>query len=645
MVRFTSAERRVFAAKEQATVSQHAERHRIVTRGPWQGPWRNENVPYLVTPMDMFALPWVRRMYLCFAPQTGKTQIAFNCLNYVIDQDPDAAFYVMSDEGRAKRISRRQILPMLRAHQRTSQLLSANMDDTSTLAVQFTNGMDLMLAWASSVSALASESARYMFFDEVDKYHPRINLDLGDQRTNAYPHTSKQMYYTTPEDEFAPITQKIRNEADVLYLLLVACPLCGQYQIMEFDSIRWPSDIRDPRKIEKGRLARYVCTSCERGWDDSLRDMAVKACRWMPHRPDRDWPDNDPAPIPEDEAAALRAQNIAFHLPSWYSPFISLSDVAGAFLRGLADPEKLQIFVTQHKAHPWKNTVVSTTEERVMKAKVPTLPPQIVPDAAIALTCGVDVQKSGCWFAVRAWGRDYTSWLIHYGFVSYWSEIEDILYNSVYPRQNNAAPGLRVWRAGFDTGGGKYQEDASSAEDVYFWIIRNRGRGVSIWPTKGSSTPLATKISIGSPLERTPSGKSIPGGIQIIRLDTDKLKDLYHWRIEQAVETMAAGASGSMAAYLHSGTGRDYARQIMAEKKERLKNGKEKYVQIYRDNHLLDCEVIAHALADPEWPGGGVHMVIPRIDAGQVTVDPDATETPVARRLSTGYQRPDWLNR
>ena len=63
------------------------------------------------------------------------------------------------------------------------------------------------------------------------------------------------------------------------------------------------------------------------------------------------------------------------------------------------------------------------------------------------------------------------------------------------------------------------------------------------------------------------------------------------------------------AAFLHESVAIDYARQIMAEQKEAQKNGTEEWVQKHKDNHLLDCEVISHALADPEWPGGGVHIL------------------------------------
>jgi phage terminase large subunit GpA-like protein len=244
------------------------------------------------------------------------------------------------------------------------------------------------------------------------------------------------------------------------------------------------------------------------------------------------------------------------------------------------------------------------------------------------------VQKYGFWFLVRAWAKDYTSWMIHYGFLSYWAEIEDLLFMRQYPRIGGG-PGLRIWRAGIDTGGGKYEEELSSAEHVYLWLIENRiGHGCQVWGTKGSSKPLAGKISVGKSLQHTPSGRTLPGGLQIISLDTNKLKDMVHFRMDKAIS--GAAEMAQMAAYLHADTQTDYAKQIMSEVKKRDKKGRETWVREYRENHLLDCEVIAHSLADPEWPGGGVHLLSePAAEVSpprKATPPPDPRERAAAAR-------------
>ena len=63
-----------FSPRENVKVSQWAEQYRMVTDGHKEGPWLNSNTPYLVEPMNCWNEPSIRKIILCFAPQTGKTQ-------------------------------------------------------------------------------------------------------------------------------------------------------------------------------------------------------------------------------------------------------------------------------------------------------------------------------------------------------------------------------------------------------------------------------------------------------------------------------------------------------------------------------------------------------------------------------------------
>ncbi|NIO87649.1 MAG: hypothetical protein GTN53_44115, partial [Candidatus Aminicenantes bacterium] len=56
---------------------------------------------------------------------------------------------------------------------------------------------------------------------------------------------------------------------------------------------------------------------------------------------------------------------------------------------------------------------------------------------------------------------------------------------------------------------------------------------------------------------------------------------------------------GDQAAYLHKKTGKDYVRQITAEEKRIDEKGLQVWQEIRRDNHLLDCECMAMACAEP----------------------------------------------
>jgi phage terminase large subunit GpA-like protein len=142
-------------------------------------------------------------------------------------------------------------------------------------------------------------------------------------------------------------------------------------------------------------------------------------------------------------------------------------------------------------------------------------------------------------------------------------------------------------------------------EVSYLWLTKNAtGRGCRVWGVRGSSTLITYgKLKVGQPLDKTPSGRALPGGLRIISLDTNKLKDTYHYRLGQAIE------AGPRAAYLHCKTDRDYALQITAEEKRVDRKRLEAWVQVKKDNLLLDCEVMAMAVAEPECPGGGVNLI------------------------------------
>jgi phage terminase large subunit GpA-like protein len=528
--------------------------------------------------MDTWQEPWIREVFLCFAPQTGKTQVAFNCLIFGIDQRPGSVMYIMPDEKVTKRISRRRLLPLFRGTPRIAALMSKRLDDTSSLAVQFTNGADLMMAWATSPAALASESVMYLFMDEIDKY-PEFSgkesdpVSLARQRLIAYPFTSKLLGVSTPTTDTGYIIRAMAD-ADEIRDYHVPCPICGEYQIMVFDGIIWPGNIRDPRLIQRKRLANYQCSKCGMFWDDHLRDIAVQNGKWIARA----------EPVE-------RPTSVAFHLPSWYSPFISLSRVAADWLRSQDDPSKLMAFVTQHKAEAWQETIAPKKESAVLE-HCTELPSGVVPSWAVALTAYFDTQKHGFWFAVRAWDAELNNHLVQYGYVTTFEDVEAIIFRTRYPIQDSKET-MDIWRAGIDTGGGESEnDDWSRTEEIYQWL-RKTPPG-KVYGTKGASHKSPARIKVTRIDVMPKSRKAIKGGLELRLLATDQYKEIIHWRLER-------NKGESQYFSLHAAAGMDYARQLLAEEKARTRRGKIYWKQVHRDNHLLDCEVGNAALADSAW--------------------------------------------
>ena len=578
-------------AREKISVSQWAEKYRVITRGPAGGKWRNAFTPYCTEPMDTIGLPYVRKIILCWAPQTGKTSVALNHLLYTVDVDPGPAFYILPDEKLARRVCKRTLITTIRATPRIAALLSPRAEDVSRLHVGFTNGADLMVGWASSASQLASESIRYLYADELGKW-PDFSgkeadpLSLAEVRATVYGLNSKELYFSTPNVSGDSFDKLMRHDPDEVRRYHARCPFCGELQLMDFKRIHWQGK-RDHREVLRLKLGRYTCEKCGMDWDDYARNRAVLDGQWR-----ADHPVERPACV------------LFGPLESWYSPMVSLSRPAAAFLKSKEDRSKLMAFVTQHQAQPWREAVTNKGEADILKHKI-ELPPGVVPDWAVALTAGIDVQQRGFWFVVRAWGPDLSSHLVLYGHLQTFEEVDALVFDTTFPREAAGDP-LRIWRAAMDTGGfrGDDADGVTRTEEIYEFI-RAKGRGV-IFAVKGASRKQMVRVMPPKPLDRMPNrNRLIRGGLELRMLDTDDLKKLFHWRLSRlGARVDQAGLelpAESQRITLHSETGLDYASQILAEELRRTRAGKMEWVSVRTSNHLLDAEIYAAACADNSW--------------------------------------------
>ena len=605
LFRFPRAARRMMKKHLPIRPSVFAEKYRVLTDSAIKGPWRNIVTPYLPELMDAADYPSVQTLILCKCVQSAGSEAAHNFVGYVSDRKPGPVMYVYPNKDAGKKQLSNRIVGMFKNSPYLSRHLTGVVDDETSLALKLRH-MTISIAWAHSAASLASDPMCYMIFDEVDKYPPSAGkaesdpISLGEKRTTTYKRRRRAKIWklSTPTTYNGAISVALREEAQVIFDFCVQCPDCGGFQIMVFSRIKWPggSDA-DPEQVEAEVLAWYECEFCGGIWDDEKRNRAVRGGQWRSR-----------GEHPLTVKKYLETYNpikIGFHLPAWISYFVSLSESAAAFLRGQKSKTKLKDFLNNYAAEPWKDYEVIATpkEDEVLKC-ICDLAPQTVPESAVALTSYIDVQKVGFWFVVRAWAKDFTNWNIAHGHLGNWRDLENLLFETVFPVQNQEY-GMRIWRAGIDTGGGKYKTDMSSTEETYLWLQDHMGfsTGCRVWGMKGSSNPLPTKIKMGSVLNKTPSGKNLRVGMRLVMVDTDKAKDVFFDRMEKALQTMPGGS------WLHSGTGLDYARQIVAEQKREDDQGVESWVRVGGDNHYLDCEAGAGLLADWEWPGGGVNLL------------------------------------
>jgi len=630
---FTEGERKVFAPREKLSTAEWAAKYRIVVGGNMPGRWMNEATPCAVGVMDALDDPAIREVYVQAAPQTIKTQAAINYILRRTDQQPTTCMYTMPDEKKTKRIMKRRLLPTIRKTARIASLLSPRKDDTTGLDIQFINGMNLFVAWASSPSAMSSDAVEVVILDEMNKFAPPQGAEpdaqsLADQRTNSFPYTYKIYGCSSPTDEIGLITRALKERCDEVRHYEAKCPLCGEYQRMLWENIAW-GNTREPREVLRSNLAKYHCSRCAMAWDDAMRDRAVRDGRWVA------------------ENKVDRPSAVGFVLPSWY--VVPLARPVAAFLRGLDDREALRTWVTQHCAEPFLETVVKKTDVTILSRKT-DIPPLVVPAGAIALTSGIDMQKYGFWFVVRAWAEDLTSWLIQYGQLSTFADVETLLYRTSYRIQDSPET-MGIWRAAIDTGGGQSEDgDWSRTEEAYEWL-RSQPPG-RVFGTKGASHKMAMqgkKIRITKIDTMPSSNKLIPGGLELRLINTDAYKEGLLWRLGRKDATGDTPAE-SQRFYVHAETGTDYVRQVLSEEQRRDRRGVKSWKKVYYMNHLLDCEILSAACADSEWLPSirmlAAYMKRERSSQEhQRNVQPKPETGSAVDRRHRDYERPGWLNR
>ncbi|CVK18472.1 hypothetical protein SPSPH_045440 [Sporomusa sphaeroides DSM 2875] len=540
------------------TVSQWADKNRVldlISSKP--GPWRTDFTPYTRGPMDAFTDKEIERIILVWGSQSAKTECINNMIGYLIDQDPGPTALVYPEESTGKFSSNRRLQPMI-----TSTISIADKFNVRSkeLELDFTD-MFIAILSANSPSQTASRPVRYLFRDEIDKYEKWSGdeaspMKLTEERTKAFPHNKKIVDASTPVTKNKNIWPAYMA-ADVRYKYHVPCPHCKAMQPFVFrpakkgdrGGVKWPEEIKDNPKLVED-VAWYECAHCGGKISDSHKQTMLRLGEWV----------SENKPIG-------RIRTVAYHLNSIYSPFVSFGRIAREFLESKDTPSNLMNFVNSWLAEPWENKASRLKSDIVLEKQLDYEQGRVF-DKAQLLTLGVDVQLNHFWWGVRAWGPKLTSWLVDYGRVETWAEIENIIYRP-YPTTLGEAYYINL--ACIDSG---YNTD-----EVYQFCAEHQGICL---PTKGSSKPLKARYTV------TKLDKFF--GLLLYNFDPNQFKDFIAGRL-----TVPAGAPGSWNVY--QGCDRRYADMICSEQKieQKDKKGRVTYewqpISSHAQNHMLDVEV------------------------------------------------------
>lgn len=616
-------ERAVLRPRERLTVSQWADRHRVLDpiNCAIPGPWRTDVTPHLRGIMDTYGDPRCRRMVLMGSTQWGKTEGSINMLLWSAVEDPAPVLFVLPTEEDVESFGTRRLRAAIEYCKPANDLRSGRKIDwkSSELAL---GGSVIYLGWANSPSRLASRSIGRVFLDEVDKY-PEFSGKEADPISLA---TERLRWWS---DGRAVISSTPRRKSDYIWREWEAsdrrwfqcpCPKCGGWQPLRFsaESVRWPDGERDADKIERERLAWLVCEHCgaQIADDDEIRRGMWARGVWVPEGGTVDAAGNV-------HGVAIDGPVRGFHVNALYSPRLTWSQVAAQFLRSKDDRGKLMNFTNSWLGWPWAETSIETTPEHV-RARVVSTPRSVAPQPTLVLTAGADVQKRGVYYAIRAHWPGEQSHTIETGLVPDLDQLELVVLERTFAVEDGSRE-LQVRLLCVDSG---YETDS-----VYAFALRAPER---IRPIKGYDVRMVPIQAFA--VERNWRGRA--GGLQLWALSTSYFKDRLARRFQTPIGTPGAWT-------VHAEPADEFLAHMVSEHRVLRRNKRSQAVQEVWEvragggaNHWWDCEVYNEAASDML----GLYAIRDEAVAARVAAAAARVQTN-SPQASSPSRRPGWIRR
>lgn len=421
------------------TLSQWADEKRVLSKktSAEPGRWKTSKAPYQREIMDAISDVAVQKVVVMSAAQIGKTDgFILNPIGYYMDYDPSPIMVMQPNLQMGESFSKDRLSPMI---QDTPALREKVSDKTrnsgNTILHKEFPGGHITIVGANSPSGLRSRPIRILLADEIDGYPPTAGKDgdpllLASKRLTTF-WNKKEVFISTPtvkgasriEIEFENSTQEIWN---------VPCPVCGEYQPLEWGQIHF-----DKNNLDE---INYVCAKCgtisnEVDW----KEQFIRG-KFFPRFPERN----------------VRG----FYLNSLASLFVEWREIVEKFL--IANEEKKKGNIEMLKA--WTNTEMAQTwEEEGSEIDNDYLYKRRekynceVPNDVIVLTAGIDTQDDRFEVEVVGWGAEYECWGIKYQIIygdlklqPVWDSLDAFL-SQTFTRADGSK--LKIIRACMDAGG------------------------------------------------------------------------------------------------------------------------------------------------------------------------------------------------
>ncbi len=515
------------------------------------GPISLDMQPWMAAMLEEVLNPLRREMVIVMCTQTGKTTFMILATGLIMTFDPGPMIHAAPTDPLANRFALTRLIPFLRNNKVLSKWLPQERDEITKELINCKH-MPIYVTGAGSPAKLASVPAAYIMCDEVAKWehrnkheaHPAQLLKERQKTLNR----RLMVYASTPNEEDA-LFWKLWKGSDMRYWH-VPCPACGIMQKLEFarDTLKWEhnEDGSNPPLDIVERSAYYECPHCHYHITEQERMTMLRQGEWRA--------DNPNAPV----------DTLGYHLNAFYSPFVSLGEIAKEYLKSVAvGSSGLQNFYNSWLGIPWIAHSVRVSDKNVQQCAMAGFRRGHLPSGVkiyYLITCYDPGQDATHW-ATSAIGERGAQYVVDWGsIIGVTTNPEKNFYGISAHFTSLEYDGVRPM-VGFVDSGWK-------TKDVYRECMRLPGR---LYPTKGS------QVREKGSLNKVPQDDY--GGLPLyVYADLHAKNDLYAGSISQRDGFEFYIPDNHDASLVHGLSG-----QILQKKR----NGWE--WKAVPDDHLGDC--------------------------------------------------------
>lgn len=348
--------------------------------------------------------PAVERVTIQKSARIGATQLMVAGIGHFALNDPALQLVVMPSESDVRMLTTDVIEKTFEASPALRNALLEDVSGRDTMLSRHYPGGRLSLVSGASPKNLRARTARVLWLDEVDGLDVSAGEEgdpvaLAIRRTMTFGTSRKIVMMSTPLDEETSRIARAYSEGDCRVWEL-PCAHCGAWHELTWAMIRWPDD--QPER------AHFVCLSCGCITEESGKAAMIARGRWRATRPE----------VTEHHSYRLStfgASTLA--AASWGA-------LAVEFVKAHRDPHLLKTWVNTVAGETWKEDAPEALhEDDLASHAVPIGLEPAVPEGALILTAGADVQHDRIELTVTGHGEDSRMWILSHRI--FWGNVVD----------------------------------------------------------------------------------------------------------------------------------------------------------------------------------------------------------------------------